>query len=361
MGLKLESFNEAEHLPIIEAWEAEKEIYRYLSHSRPRYLREKDIEAQSRTLHYLLKLEDDYVGTAWLEEITSEDAKLGIYIADINSRGKGLGEEAVRALLDIAASELKLKSVYLGVRDYNERAVRCYIKCGFKVTKKYEGLTFSDGSKGGAYEMRVNILSEPLRGFINNIKFTGDIERDVYALFSADEYEELRDHIAKVADGAKLIATRYGINEEKAYAAGLLHDIGRLIPDDKRVDLCTRLGIQVLEEERLVPSMLHSKLSRYISSHVFYADEEICDAVECHSTLKANPSPLDMVLFIADKVSWPRSYSAGFIDKMLEGLDISLEHSAMAYIEYVRDNAKILHPRVNEAYEYLRSILDAKA
>lgn len=153
MKVLLEKFIGSKHLPIIEAWEDEKEIFKYLSHSRPRYLREKDDFAESKTLLYMIKLDSNFIGTAWLEDITLEDAKLGIYIADICSRGKGIGEKVVRKLIETASDELRLKSIYLNVRDYNERAIHCYSKCGFKVTKKIEGLTFSDGSHGGAYQM----------------------------------------------------------------------------------------------------------------------------------------------------------------------------------------------------------------
>jgi RimJ/RimL family protein N-acetyltransferase len=157
MKVLLEKFIESEHLAIIEGWEAEGEIYKYLSHSRPGYLREKDGFAESRTLLYMLKLDSNFIGTAWLEDISHEDAKLGIYIADVGSRGKGIGEKAIKELVEIAVHELKLKSIYLNVRDYNERAIRCYSKCGFKVTEKTSGLTFSDGSQGGAYKMTLFI------------------------------------------------------------------------------------------------------------------------------------------------------------------------------------------------------------
>lgn len=157
MKVLLEKFISSEHLPIIEAWEAEKEIFKYLSHSRPRYLRERDRSTESKTLLYMIKLESKFIGTAWLEDITLEDAKLGIYIADIGSRGKGIGEEVIRKLIDIASDELRINSIYLNVRDYNERAISCYSKCGFKVTEKTECLTFSDGSHGGAYQMTLSI------------------------------------------------------------------------------------------------------------------------------------------------------------------------------------------------------------
>ncbi|HYF81536.1 MAG TPA: GNAT family N-acetyltransferase [Clostridia bacterium] len=158
MEVLLEKFIESDHLPIIEGWEEEKEIFKFQSHSRPKYLREKDGFADRKTLLYMIKLDSIFIGTAWLEDITLEDAKLGIYIADISSRGKGIGKEIVRRLIEIASNELRLKSIYLNVRDYNDRAIRCYSKCGFKVTQKTDGLTFSDGSHGGKYEMTLFII-----------------------------------------------------------------------------------------------------------------------------------------------------------------------------------------------------------
>lgn len=157
MKVLLEKFIVSEHMIVIEAWENEKEIFKYLSHSKPKYLREQDGFDESKTLLYMIRLDSNFIGTTWLEDITLEDAKLGIYIADIGSRGKGIGEEVVRKLIEIASDELRLKSIYLNVRDYNERAIQCYSKCGFKVTKKTEGLTFSDGSYGGAYQMKLFI------------------------------------------------------------------------------------------------------------------------------------------------------------------------------------------------------------
>jgi putative nucleotidyltransferase with HDIG domain len=186
---------------------------------------------------------------------------------------------------------------------------------------------------------------------------TGDIQKDALKLLSLYELREVAEHTLKVANEAKKIAGCFGVSEEKAFVAGLLHDIGNIIPLQNRVSFCNDLGIQMFEEEKLVPSMLHPKLSRIISNEVFQVDTDICNAIECHSTLRAYAGKLDLVLFVADKVSWPRIYNEQFIDGMLEGLKISLECSAIEYLKYLcSGHATVLHPWAIEAYSYLKGI-----
>ncbi|HYE83069.1 MAG TPA: bis(5'-nucleosyl)-tetraphosphatase (symmetrical) YqeK [Clostridia bacterium] len=202
-------------------------------------------------------------------------------------------------------------------------------------------------------------MYNPLSGLYSEVKGSAEIYSDVLRLLSLNGCEEVADHSLKVANRAKSIARYYGINEESAFVAGLLHDIGNIIPLEKRVALCSELGIGVLEEEQLAPAMLHPKLSKIIARDIFLVDEEICNAIECHSTLKADAGKLDMVLFVADKISWDRSYSEGFIDEMLDSLNTSLECSALEYLKYLHSGkAKVMHPWTIEAYSHLTDLCE---
>lgn len=193
--------------------------------------------------------------------------------------------------------------------------------------------------------------------FVTGIEVTGDIQKDALRLLSVHGLDEVAEHSLKVANEAKRIAECFGASEEKAFVAGLLHDLGNIIPLQERVSFCNCFGIQVFEEEKIIPSMLHPKVSRVIASEVFHVDTDICNAIECHSTLKAYAGKLDLVLFVADKVSWDRVYNAEFIEEMLKGMETSLEYSAIAYLEYLcSGKAKILHPWTIEAYCYLKGI-----
>lgn len=200
-------------------------------------------------------------------------------------------------------------------------------------------------------------MHKQLLDAILGLEITGDMQKDALRLLSLYELDEVAEHTLKVANEAKKIAVCFGVNEEKAFVAGLLHDIGNIIPLDSRVNFCNDLGIQMFEEEKIFPSMLHPKLSKTIASEVFQVDTNICNAIECHSTLKAYAGKLDLVLLVADKVSWDRIYNGEFIEEMLDGLEVSLERSAIAYLKYLcSSQAKVLHPWTIEAYSYLKGI-----
>lgn len=59
---------------------------------------------------------------------------VGIFIGDKTCWNKGYGTEALELLLDYCFNLLNLHSVALGVFSFNERAIACYKKVGFRET-----------------------------------------------------------------------------------------------------------------------------------------------------------------------------------------------------------------------------------
>jgi RimJ/RimL family protein N-acetyltransferase len=58
-------------------------------------------------------------------------AWVGIGLGEREFWGKGYGTEAMAILLGYAFEELNLNRVNLNVFEYNERAIKSYLKCGF--------------------------------------------------------------------------------------------------------------------------------------------------------------------------------------------------------------------------------------
>ena len=83
----------------------------------------------------IVTLDDDkLIGTVGLEKINRNDrnATLGIFIGDKDYRSKGYGTEAIRLVLDYGFNYMNLKNIKLDFVEFNERAFKCYKKCGFK-------------------------------------------------------------------------------------------------------------------------------------------------------------------------------------------------------------------------------------
>jgi RimJ/RimL family protein N-acetyltransferase len=90
---------------------------------------------------------DKLIGTVGLESIDhlNRTATLGIFIGDKDYLSKGYGTEAIRLLLDYGFNYMNLHSVKLNLMRFNERALKCYKKCGFKETGKIRENKFING------------------------------------------------------------------------------------------------------------------------------------------------------------------------------------------------------------------------
>lgn len=78
--------------------------------------------------------EEKLIGSVSINDINNihRIGTLGIFIGDPEYRSKGYGAEAINLILDFAFRYMNLKNINLSVYEYNERAIKCYKKVGFK-------------------------------------------------------------------------------------------------------------------------------------------------------------------------------------------------------------------------------------
>jgi len=83
----------------------------------------------------IVSLEDDkLLGNCGIQGIDQirQCAEVGLFIGDEENRNKGYGEEVLNLLLDFSFNYLNLNNIMLKVFSFNERAINCYKKVGFK-------------------------------------------------------------------------------------------------------------------------------------------------------------------------------------------------------------------------------------
>ncbi len=118
----------------------------------------------------IVTLEDDkMIGTVCLEEINAinRTATLGIFIGDKEYRNKGLGTEAIQLILDYGFNYLNLQNIRLNLMEFNERALKCYQKCGFKEYGRRRKCKFINGKFYDSIHM--DILAQEFTGtYIKN-------------------------------------------------------------------------------------------------------------------------------------------------------------------------------------------------
>ena len=165
-------------------------------------------------------------------------------------------------------------------------------------------------------------------------------------------------HSLCVADESKRLAIKYGIDSEKAYTAGLLHDITKNTSQEEQLKILEDFGIIADSITKNSEKLWHAVSgAAYIKYVLGVTDAEIIDAVRYHTTAKADMSPLGIILYLADFTSLDRDYED--VNVMREKVDTSLTEAmryALSYtINELVGKGSQIHPDTVAAYnQYIK-------
>ncbi|GAK09444.1 bis(5'-nucleosyl)-tetraphosphatase (symmetrical) YqeK [Geomicrobium sp. JCM 19038] len=197
-------------------------------------------------------------------------------------------------------------------------------------------------------------IIEEIRTIIN---VEDSFKEQVKKVFVAYDCLSIYEHCLEVAYEAKALANTYGEDANGAFRAGLLHDIGGIVPNENRVSVATQLGIELYEEEYIIPMIIHQKISKVIAKEIFHIENpKLLTAIETHTTLHKQPSTLDHIVFLADKLKWDQTGEPPYVDELRAAMQQSLEQGSFYFVNqlYHSPSLKIVHPWLREAYERLK-------
>lgn len=80
-------------------------------------------------------------GVDWKNSVVT----IGIFIGSKIHRGRGYGTDAVKVLINFIFMQMNINKIRLIVYSYNQPAIRCYQKCGFKIEGTLRQEVFRDG------------------------------------------------------------------------------------------------------------------------------------------------------------------------------------------------------------------------
>lgn len=109
-------------------------------------------------------------------------------------------------------------------------------------------------------------------------------------------------HSLGTAECAKELAEKFGLNSEKAYTAGLLHDCAKCFSNEKLLEII-HSNLHVEEAEMLNYKTLHAPVSAYYAQKEFgVEDNEILSAIRWHTLGQIEMSNFEKIIFLADKI-----------------------------------------------------------
>ncbi len=128
--------------------------------------------------------------------------------------------------------------------------------------------------------------------------------------------DERYSHSLGTAGCAKELAGMYGINQEKAYIAGLLHDCAKCFSNEKLLDIIKN-NLEVDECEMLNYKTLHAPVSAYYAEKEFgVTDKEILSAIRWHTLGQIEMSDFEKIIFLADKIE-PNTRDKSYREEIL--------------------------------------------
>lgn len=156
-------------------------------------------------------------------------------------------------------------------------------------------------------------------------------------------------HSLNVAKLAADLAVSFGVDSEKAYLVGILHDYAKDLTADELLLIAEDNGIINNEVERQVPDLLHAPVGALlIEKELGIKDSEILEAVRAHTLGSVNMSILDKIIFLADMIE-PDRKAYPDLERLRQlsssDLDAAMLLGLESAIRYCLNLQLMLHPR----------------
>lgn len=179
-------------------------------------------------------------------------------------------------------------------------------------------------------------------------------------MIDADRFEYMRKrlqervkpsryaHSMGVSQAAEQLARIYGVDENDAAVAGLLHDWDKALSFRKLRKIAKKRNLASKSVRRDMPGVLHSFTAPHSLRKEFpELTDEILQAIERHTCAAPDMTGLDMVLFIADIIEPGRTF--GDVAPLREAVGrVSLEELFyMTYkstLIYLLEDDMTIHP-----------------
>lgn len=143
-------------------------------------------------------------------------------------------------------------------------------------------------------------------------------------------------HSLNVAHEAQRLAELYGEDPEKAYFAGLMHDVCKELPAEEQEELVRASSFVVSKEELVTKPVWHGIAGAYfLQVRMGVTDPDVLNAVRYHTVGRAGMTRLEEIVYLADLISEDRTYDGveqmrqlcltSINAAMLEGMRFSME------------------------------------
>ena len=163
-------------------------------------------------------------------------------------------------------------------------------------------------------------------------------------------------HVLGTEQEAVRLARRYGVDEQDARTAALLHDCTKKLDIDAQLELCERYGVALDDLQRAALKLQHALTGAEIARHVHGVNDAVYEAIRRHTTGKADMTTLEKVIYLADYIEPTRNFPG--VEELrravYEDLDRGLLLGLEMTVEEMLGWGNPVHEDTLHARDYLR-------
>lgn len=160
-------------------------------------------------------------------------------------------------------------------------------------------------------------------------------------------------HSLNVANSAKILAAEYGSDPDLAYTAGLLHDVMKNSSPEEQLGVISEAGIELTPVEYVNRKLWHAIAgAAYIRNVMGINNRDLIKAVRYHTTGRAEMSPLEKTVYLADYISAERNYPG--VDDMRRLCMVSADEAIFYALQFgipdLVNKGQVVHPDSLDLY-----------
>ena len=178
-----------------------------------------------------------------------------------------------------------------------------------------------------------------------------ELERIVISLLNPNRVA----HVLGCRDTAVELAKHWGADVTDAARAGILHDITKAIDGPLQLTLCEAYGKILSDFSRRYPKTLHALTGSLVAERIFGENKAVVDAIECHTTGKADMNLLEKIIYVADYMEPNRNFPG--VEELrrlaFTDMDAALKLGLEMTLEHLKRQGSEVSPESREALAWL--------
>jgi predicted HD superfamily hydrolase involved in NAD metabolism len=145
----------------------------------------------------------------------------------------------------------------------------------------------------------------------------------------------LAEHVIRVLDEAHRLADAHGLDRQPITIAVLAHDLLRAHSEQRLLGIAAEQGYELDPADRIAPILLHGPLAVAILQDrygVMAAD--VLGAVAYHTTANEGMTPLQKVVFLADKIEPEKLARHPEVSRVAALAEQDLDEAMLVYLDF---------------------------